>query len=349
MRTPAPLSEFPLLATSVERDRWVLARRGPRNLVSSSRPYAMLLEIERSEDALRVETVTVFLTNRECPWRCVMCDLWKNTLETQTPVGAIPLQITVALRELGSLATPSPQRQIKLYNSGSFFDPGAIPIEDYPEVAHRIVGFGRLIVESHPSLVGDRVIRLQEELGLASRRMDQPAPRLEVAVGLETVHPDALRKLNKRMTVDDFRRAAQFLADHQVSLRVFLLVQPPFLEEAEGAEWLRRSMVEAFDAGATVVSLIPTRLGNGALESLAAQGGFREPQLEALESALASGLRMRRGRVFADLWDLKRFSRCDHCFEERLHRLESMNDLQEILDAVRCAYCDQNKSARDLS
>ena len=28
-----------------------------------------------------VDVATLFLTNRECPFRCLMCDLWKNTLE----------------------------------------------------------------------------------------------------------------------------------------------------------------------------------------------------------------------------------------------------------------------------
>ena len=35
--------------------------------------------------------------------------------------------------------------------------------------------------------------------------------RLEIAMGLETVHPEVLRRLNKRMTLDDFERATTFL------------------------------------------------------------------------------------------------------------------------------------------
>ncbi len=68
---------------------------------------------------------TVFLTNRECPFRCLMCDLWRNTLTETVPVGAIPAQIDHALLRL------PPAKQLKLYNSGSFFDPHAIPPQDY--------------------------------------------------------------------------------------------------------------------------------------------------------------------------------------------------------------------------
>src|SRR5436190_547002 len=45
-------------------------------------------------------------------------------------------------------------RQIKLYNSGSFFDPRAIPQEDYVAIAERVRAFERVIVECHPALVG---------------------------------------------------------------------------------------------------------------------------------------------------------------------------------------------------
>lgn len=334
------MPDLDLPQTSAERDRWVLARRGPRNRVDPSRAYAAILEHECADDGTCLPTATLFLTNRECPWRCVMCDLWKNTLETTVPVGSIPSQIEAALRELGPEAAASPNRQIKLYNSGSFFDPGAIPIADHPVIAEQVAGYRRVVVECHPALVGDRVVRFQSSLASAADRAQQPPPELEVAIGLETVNPGALERLNKRMTVEDFRRAAAFLREHRVSLRVFLLVQPPFLDEELGAEWLRRSMVEAFDAGATVVSLIPTRLGSGALDHLAQAGQFCEPRLEALESALDYGLGLRRGRAFADLWDLERFSRCPECFPARRERLAAMNHRQTLLGRIVCDHCN---------
>ena len=75
-----------------------------------------------------------------------MCDLWVNTLDAAVPRGAIARQIRDAL------ATLPPARQIKLYNAGSFFDPQAIPVDDYEEIAAAVAGFDRVIVESHPGL-----------------------------------------------------------------------------------------------------------------------------------------------------------------------------------------------------
>ena len=83
-----------------ERDDWILSRCPARNPLDPRRPFAFFIEDERAASGEVVPTATVFLTNRECPWRCLMCDLWKNTLTETVPVGAIPEQIDWALARL---------------------------------------------------------------------------------------------------------------------------------------------------------------------------------------------------------------------------------------------------------
>lgn len=279
---------------------------------------------------------TLFLTNRECPWHCLMCDLWRRTLPSPVPEGAIPLQIDYALKRLP--AVPSP-RHLKLYNNGSFFDPQAIPPSDYQAISERACRFERVIVECHPALVGKSAVVFRNLLAeQASCRAGVP-PKLEVAMGLETVHPQVQQKLNKRMSLAQFARAAGFLRQHDIALRVFILVQPPFLAEAEALLWAVKSLEFAFDCGASVASLIPTRGGNGALEALAAYGQFSPPKLATLEAALDCGIRMGRGRVFADVWDLERFRDCPACFRLRAERLKEINLHQQPRPSVPCAQC----------
>jgi radical SAM enzyme (TIGR01210 family) len=309
-----------------ERDRWILERRPARSAVDPSQPHAFLIEPERSDTGALVSMATIFLTNRECPYRCLMCDLWRNTLSGPTPTAAIPAQIDYALARL------PPAHQIKLYNSGSFFDPAAIPVNDYPAIAERTRSFDRVIVESHPALIGKRSFEFQKQLN---------GTPLEVAMGLETVHPDILPRLNKRMTLPDFQAAAATLATRQIALRVFVLLKPPFLEEGDALAWAQRSVDFAFDQGASVVSIIPTRPGNGALDALQEAGQFSMPRLATLEQALAYGIKQNRGRVFADLWDLARFSRCAVCFAARQRRLEWMNREQQWLPDVECHHCER--------
>jgi len=307
-----------------ERDNWILTRRPQRNTLDPTRPYTFLVEDERTASGEIVPVATLFLTNRECPWRCLMCDLWKNTLTETLPAGVIPAQIDFALRQL------PPARHIKLYNSGSFFDLRAIPLEDYATIATRLATFERVIVECHPSLVGQHCFQFSKQLG----------GKLEVAMGLETAHPQILARLNKRMTTEDFARAADLLRDNDIDLRAFILVKPPFMSEEESLEWAARSLDFAFDCGATAATLIPTRAGNGAMEALEITGDFSPPKLDTLEAAAAYGVRLHRGRVFTDLWDLKPASNCMHCFKARVDRLQMMNLQQTVLAPNQCAHCE---------
>jgi archaeosine synthase beta-subunit len=304
-------------AKAAERDPWILSRRPVREIRDPYLPYLYFVEEECAIGGAVEPVATIFLTNRECPFRCLMCDLWRNTLSETVPLGAIPAQIDHALLDL------QPARQLKLYNSGSFFDPQAIPPADYAAIAQRANRFERLVVENHPALTGDACLRFRDLL----------SGQLEIAIGLETVHVQVLAGLNKRMTLDQFSTAANFLRRHGIDLRVFILVQPPLMPAADALEWAERSLAFAMEAGATAATLIPTRAGNGAMEALM----FEPPSLATLESAMEYGLRLKAGRVFADLWDLR--ESCVHCHAQRAARLLQMNLQQVVLDRISCTRC----------
>jgi radical SAM enzyme (TIGR01210 family) len=155
-------------------------------------------------------------------------------------------------------------------------------------------------------------------------------------MGLETVHPTVLPRLNKRMTLDEFERAARFLVRHDIGVRAFLLLRPPFLDEAEGIEWAKRSIQFAFGVGVECCVVIPTREGNGAMERLRAEGHFEPPRIESLEEVLEFGIGLKRGRVFADLWDIEKLYRCPACSRARTQRLAVMNRTQTVPSGVHC-------------
>jgi hypothetical protein len=138
------------------------------------------------------------------------------------------------------------------------------------------------------------------------------------------------------MTLDTFRRAAAFLRDHDIALRVFVLLSPPFMPAGDAVEWACRSLDLAAECGATVCTVIPTRGGNGAMEALGSQ--FTPPRLAGLESAVEYGLSIGGMRVFADLWDVERFFSCD-CSRARAGRLALMNRDQRVAPGVVCAHC----------
>jgi archaeosine synthase beta-subunit len=332
-----------LPVSAAERDRFVLEHRGARALLDPWHHQGVVIEDERTADGHVARVATLFLTGRECPWRCTMCDLWKHTTEADTPRGAIPAQIGAARDELRDCVPAI--TTMKLYNAGSFFDPRAVPVSDYDEIAARLIGLDHVIVESHPALIGQRVDLLLDALNQhlnPALSADSERPALEVAMGLETANPTALDLLNKRFTVEQFRSAAAALRRRGIAVRVFLLISPPFVADEDQDAWLIQSIDMAFASGASVVSLVPTRSGNGAMEMLAATELFREPSLADVERSLAIGLAAAggHGRVFLDLWDLQRFASCPACFERRKTRLHTMNLAQAVsAPSAACTRC----------
>ena len=162
---------------------------------------------------------------------------------------------------------------------------------------------------------------------------------MEVAMGLETVHPEILPKLNKRMTLELFAGSAETLRSHDIDLRAFILVKPPFMDEAEAGYWARQSIDYAFTCGASVAALIPTRAGNGGMEVLEVRGEFSPPKLSTLEAVAAYGIKKKNGRVFVDIWDALEWVECPHCLNARVSRLQDMNLRQVILPPIQCVHC----------
>ncbi len=304
----------------ITNSKWITSKRGEKNEVDEFRPYGWLVEKERTISGKIEDTAIIFLSNKECSFHCLMCDLWKNTTNKPVSVGAIPKQMEWALAQMPKV------KHIKLYNSGSFFDEKAIPVADYEQIAALLENFETVIVESHPKLITEKILRFRDML----------QPELQIAVGLETVQPQVLQKLNKQMTLSDFSRAIQFLTKNKLSSRAFILLRPPFLTEEEGVYWAKKSIDFAFETGVECCTVIPVRAGNGAMDILMKNGDFSIPNIYSLEEVLEYGIGLKAGRVFADVWDLQLFSTCEKCLNQRIDRLTFMNLSQQVSDRVVC-------------
>ncbi len=311
------MSKFPDIRID---DQWILSKRGRKNQVDPYKPYAYFIEKERTVTGTIEDVTIILLTNSECPFHCLMCDLWKNTGNEPTPEAAIPAQIEFALSKL-------PQtKYLKLYNSGSFFDKRAIPVKDYKKIALLINHFKTVLVESHPHFINKNCLSFKNLI----------KPVLQVAIGLETVHTEVLKNLNKRMSLNDFSRSVDFLNSNEIPSRAFILLRPPFLSEQEGVLWAKKSIDYAFRVGITSCTVIPVRPGNGAMDDLAANNYFSQPTIKSLEDVIEYGIKLNKGPVYADLWDIDRFSSCNKCISKRKNRLSHMNLHQQIPVQVNC-------------
>lgn len=302
--------------------REIIGLRSEKNKVDAFVPYHFLHEEEAALSG-GVETVnTIFLTGKECVFKCLMCDLWKNTLDEPAPLGATTTQIDYALERLPEADT------IKLYNSSNFFDVKTILPEEYNAIATRIKGYKRVVVENHPKLCNKYCLEFNEML----------ESRLEIAMGLETIHPDVLPKLNKQLTLADFKKATSFLNKHDIDVRAFILLNPPYITDTkESIAWTLRSIEFAFDCGVARCSVIPVRPGNGVMDLLWQKNFYTPPMLAMLEEVFERGLLLNKGQVFVDTWDIAFLSACADCFETRKLRLDAMNLWQKILPPVKCS------------
>ena len=312
--------------TASAADRRIRSLRSPKVASDPYTAHGSLLERERRPDGKIESALTVFLTGAECPFTCSFCDLWQWTIDSPTPPGALATQIESVLQ---GHRNPLPDR-LKLYNASNFFDQRAVPFADLPLIAELAAPFGAVTVESHANTIGPSTLAFASQI----------PGRLEVAVGLETIHPVAAAKLNKRLDLVRFDSAARFLTDNGIDLRVFVLLGAPYVPASESIVWTVRAVEYAVERGASVVSIIPVRGGNGELERLQRLGFFAPPGLTELEAALEECLQFTSTVVTADLWDVERLRACEHCRPARVERLRQMSVTGRAeRDSVGCTMC----------
>lgn len=290
----------------------IVRLRGPKPALSPRLPAAAFVQREPSRRGECVEVATLILTGAECPFACSMCDLWKHTLDTPTVPGDLIEQIERGLSEL--FATP----WVKLYNASNFFDPRAVPDQDRAAVGKQVSQFDRVIVENHPRLLSrDRVLSFRDKL----------AGKLEIAMGLETIHPFAMQVLNKQMSPSDYASSSQWLAQEGIDIRAFVLLQPPGVPTEEAIDSLVETVEFAWQTGVRHVSLIPTRRGNPWLDKLIEDGLYGLPNLASLEISVKICMeRFADLVVVADTWDWSAIGgQCEDCSAIRRDRMERVN------------------------
>jgi radical SAM enzyme (TIGR01210 family) len=322
-RVTSTLDSF--VGTAVDVDRRIRSLRPPKARVDPYTAHGSVLEDERRPGGKIEQALTVFLTGAECPFTCSFCDLWQWTLDCPTPPGALTRQLAGVLEARDGL-TPD---RLKLYNASNFFDQRAVPSEDVLGIAKLAAPFAAITVESHANTIGPKTLEFARQI----------SGRLEVAVGLETIHPAAAAQLNKSLDLARFDSAARLLSDNGIDLRVFVLLGAPYVPVDEAVAWTLRTVEYAVERGASVVSIIPVRGGNGELERLQALGHFTPPTLSQLEESLDLSVRFTSTVVTADLWDVDRLPACEHCRAGRVERLRRMNVSGLAEPRVSCGLC----------
>jgi hypothetical protein len=146
--------------------------------------------------------------------------------------------------------------------------------------------------------------------------------------------------LNKKLDLAGFDRSMGFLGEHGIDARVFVLLGAPGIPASETVEWTVRSVEHAARRGASLVSIIPVRGGNGEMERLASAGQFTAPSLAQLEQALDLALDQPRTAVSVDLWDVGQLAACASCRDARVERMRRINLSGAREASIVCGACE---------
>ena len=166
-------------------------------------PVAAWIGRERQGKAI-IPALTLILRTRGCAWnRCRMCGYrhFRYPRGEASPGDFLRGQLAWA----GERFAGRDFGLVKIFTSGSFLDPGEIPLETRREILHAFRG-REIVIETRPGFVTDEAIRgCMEELDPGAG-----AVSFTVAMGLET-SDDGIREkcIDKGFSLADFLAASR--------------------------------------------------------------------------------------------------------------------------------------------
>jgi len=222
-----------------------------------------------------LDCLTVIFKSAGCTWsKCRMCSYRHERYEKQsceTLTGHLNAQLAWVKAEFNA----DDYRMVKIFTSGSFFDPAEVPPEFLLDVAATFRG-KLVIAETRPEFVDTDVICSFIE-NLDDGSWKNP---LYCAVGLET-SSDPIREkcINKGFTYADFTAATSKAKAAGAGIKAYLLFKPLFLTERESIDDMKQSIRDAA-SHAEMISMNPCTVQRRTeLEFYWKRGAYRPPYL----------------------------------------------------------------------
>jgi radical SAM enzyme (TIGR01210 family) len=228
-------------------------------------------EKERLGDDV-MEAFVCILKTKGCFWdRCGGCTMCGYNKKVMSDLPGLDAQFNVISREYHG------EKIVKIYTSGSFFDPDEIPVETSKKVLTHFRPAKKIVVETRPEFVSEARIA----------DISRVVPQLEVAFGLESSSEETLSMcINKGMKVEDYVRGAEIVRSNSLTLRTYILLKPPFLSEWRGVCDALESIRFA-SKYSDIISLNPVTVQSGTLvEHLYRRKEYRPPWLWSVEYVL---------------------------------------------------------------
>lgn len=201
---------------------------------------------------------------------CTMCPF---TNENNYGLGSDPRRLLSQVADVLVRSADEPDYEVlALYNDGSFFAPREISLEVQRAIAEHVAhtGVHRLVVESLPQFVTEKILApFVEALG---------GVELEIGIGLQS-SDDLIREtlVNTRVSRPAFERALSAMRTFGVHPKIYLMIKPPFLTDAEAITDVVQSVAYVRSLGVPSVTLCPTRVSRNTVAWRLWQSGYYQP------------------------------------------------------------------------
>ena len=248
---------------------------------NQTKPIACWRGKERYEGKT-LECLTIIFESGGCSWaKCLMCSYRFERYKTKS-CDELARYLSGQLAWVRSQFSLDEFSMIKIFTSGSFFDPNEVPLAFQEEVAKTFRG-KIVIAETRPEFVSRSTIEhFRAELDNGTYTTP-----LYCAIGLETTSDPIRHKcINKGFTYADFTKAAEIAHKAGAGVKAYLLFKPLFLTEAEAVADMKSSLA-ALAGNVEMVSMNPCTVQKRTeLESYWRQGAYRPPYLWSVLSII---------------------------------------------------------------
>ena len=246
------------------------------------KPLASWRGQERNGNEL-LECLTVIFKSGGCTWsKCRMCsyrhERYSGYQSPETIAGHLRAQLSWITNQYKS----DEYRMVKIFTSGSFFDPKEVPTEFLSDIAAKFRG-KLIIAETRPEFVDLETLSPFIDI-LDDGSYKKP---LYCAIGLET-SSDSIRNksINKGFSFQDFKKASATAHSAGAGVKAYLLFKPLFLTEEEAVYDMKKSIRDS-TVHADMISMNPcTVQRNTELEYYWKRGAYRPPYLWSILSIL---------------------------------------------------------------
>ncbi len=240
------------------------------------------------------KTLTIILRTKGCSWSlgetggCTMCGYIQDANIEEVNQKQLQSQIDYVLNnKINEISEDDEKYSLKIFNSGSFFDENEISEETRQYIYEKVVTIENIkefTIESRLEYIdAEKLKDLKEKL---------KGKYTEVAIGIETVN-DYFRNIyiNKGMRFEDFKNILQICKENTVGLKAYLLLKPPFLNEAGAIDDCINSIRKLIDLKINTISINPLNIQRGTLaEYLWYKNKYRPPWFHSLFKVLRKSL-----------------------------------------------------------